>query len=124
MGVDPARGISDGRDRFVALRPRVLADVQSVHHGHMQEIEVLDANACDRRSPRCSTASSSQTVACRRATATTKRTTRSTRARGASRGMKLRRLQIVADPAVRLIGALVTSGTTPLACEPDRCLPA
>ena len=43
MGADPARGISDGRDRFVARCARILADVQSVHHGHMQEIEVLDA---------------------------------------------------------------------------------
>jgi hypothetical protein len=43
MGADPARGISEGRDRFAARCARILADVQTVHHGHMQEIEVLDA---------------------------------------------------------------------------------
>jgi len=43
MGADPALGISDGRDRFARRVARILADVQTVHHGHMQEIEVLDA---------------------------------------------------------------------------------
>ena len=43
MGLDPARGISEGRDHFVARVARILADVQTVHHGHMQEIEVVDA---------------------------------------------------------------------------------
>src|SRR4051794_33824178 len=43
MGLDPARGIGEGRDRFTRRVERNLADVHTVHHGHMQEIEVVDA---------------------------------------------------------------------------------
>jgi hypothetical protein len=42
MGLDPARGITIGRDRFARNVARRLDGVQTVHHGHMQEIEVLD----------------------------------------------------------------------------------
>ena len=43
MGIDPARGITIGRDRFARNVRRALAHVVTVHHGHMQEIEVVDA---------------------------------------------------------------------------------
>jgi SnoaL-like domain len=42
MGLDPARGITIGRDRFARDVARLLDGVQTVHHGHMQEIEVSD----------------------------------------------------------------------------------
>jgi SnoaL-like domain len=42
-GLDPERGITIGRDRFAGNVARLLADVVSVHHGHMPEIEVVDA---------------------------------------------------------------------------------
>jgi len=42
MGLDPNRGITVGRDRFARNVSRALDGVVSVHHGHMQEIEVVD----------------------------------------------------------------------------------
>jgi hypothetical protein len=42
MGFDRARGITVGRDRFAGNVERALADVLTVHHGHMQEIDVVD----------------------------------------------------------------------------------
>jgi ketosteroid isomerase-like protein len=43
MGIDPERGITIGRDRFARNVSRILEGVVTVHHGHMQEIEVVDA---------------------------------------------------------------------------------
>ncbi len=43
MGIDPARGITIGRDRFSRNVRRALEGVITVHHGHMQEVEVVDA---------------------------------------------------------------------------------
>jgi hypothetical protein len=40
--IDPARGITVGRDRFATNVARVLEGVVTVHHGHMQEIEPID----------------------------------------------------------------------------------
>jgi hypothetical protein len=40
-GLDRARGITVGRDRFAGSVARLLDGVQTVHHGHMQEVEVL-----------------------------------------------------------------------------------
>jgi SnoaL-like domain len=42
MGLDAGRGITVGRDRFARNVERVLEGVLTVHHGHMQEIEVID----------------------------------------------------------------------------------
>jgi SnoaL-like domain len=42
MGLDPSRGITVGRDRFTANVARILEGVRTVHHGHMQEIDVVD----------------------------------------------------------------------------------
>jgi SnoaL-like domain len=41
MGVDPARGITVGRDRFARNVARSLDGVRTVHHGHMPEIDVV-----------------------------------------------------------------------------------
>jgi hypothetical protein len=41
MGLDPARGITVGRERFVRNVARTLEGVSTVHHGHMPEIEVV-----------------------------------------------------------------------------------
>jgi hypothetical protein len=41
-GIDPERGITVGRDRFARNVSRILEGVSTVHHGHMQEIEVVD----------------------------------------------------------------------------------
>jgi hypothetical protein len=43
VGLDPARGITIGRDRFANNVSRMLEGVVTVHHGHMQEIEPVDA---------------------------------------------------------------------------------
>ena len=42
-GIDPERGKTVGRDRFARNVARSLAGVATVHHGHMPEIEVVDA---------------------------------------------------------------------------------
>jgi hypothetical protein len=44
MGLDASRGITVGRDRFARNVARVLEGVRTVHHGHMQEIEVVSAD--------------------------------------------------------------------------------
>jgi ketosteroid isomerase-like protein len=42
-GIDPERGSTVGRDRFARNVARSLEGVTTVHHGHMPEIEVVDA---------------------------------------------------------------------------------
>jgi hypothetical protein len=42
LGHDRHRGLTVGRDRFTYDVERLLRDVRTVHHGHMQEIEVVD----------------------------------------------------------------------------------
>jgi hypothetical protein len=41
-GRDRDRGFTVGRDRFARNVERALADVMTVHHGHMQEVDVVD----------------------------------------------------------------------------------
>ena len=41
MGLEPARGITVGRERFARNVARALDGVRTVHQGHMPEIEVL-----------------------------------------------------------------------------------
>jgi hypothetical protein len=42
VGRDRERGLTVGRDRFARNVERALEDVLTVHHGHMQEVEVVD----------------------------------------------------------------------------------
>ena len=42
-GLDPERGITIGRDHFANNVSRMLEGVVTVHHGHMQEIQPIDA---------------------------------------------------------------------------------
>jgi SnoaL-like domain len=42
VGLPNERGITVGRDRFAASVSRMLEGLHTVHHGHMQEIEVVD----------------------------------------------------------------------------------
>jgi hypothetical protein len=44
VGRGAGAGLVHGRDRFAASVPRVLEGVTTVHHGHMPEIEVVDAS--------------------------------------------------------------------------------
>jgi SnoaL-like domain len=41
-GLDPSRGITTGADQFARNVSRALDGVHTVHHGHMQEIDVVD----------------------------------------------------------------------------------
>jgi hypothetical protein len=42
MGLDASRGLTVGRDQFARRVERLLDGVRTVHHGHMQEVEVVD----------------------------------------------------------------------------------
>jgi ketosteroid isomerase-like protein len=42
IGIDRARGLTQGRDQFARRVARILEGVATVHHGHTPEIEVVD----------------------------------------------------------------------------------